>query len=327
MKKIKLIIALVICAVMLSSINAFGYVNTYDFEIGDVIGNSVYTNVKTFINGGEIQSYAINDYIFIAVEDLADYYFIVGWNEEGNELHINRDMEYEEKEIEFTSKVESGKIGDEYLPILFTDVKVYFEGNFIRSFNLDGAMVIYVDDLAAFTGADYSWNGETKELTLNAIPYYLVDPIYDWEFNTGDTYVNEKLTAVEKAFMYKFRNKSENDEVDFGIIRHTGDYGAVQDVTISGLNISFAVYDDIEMTGEYWDAVNAGVNIANGQRLEEDTHERRIELFNVFKIYINDEIVGGELVTLQGSGYTLYLFKLDFPTTVENIDTVQIEIG
>ena len=327
MKKIKLIIALVLCAAMLSSISAYGYVNTYNFEIGDEIGNSVYTNVRTFINGGEIQSYGINNYILVAVEDLADYYFIVESDEEANEYYISRDMEYEAKEIEFTSEAESGKVGAPYIPILFSDTKVYFEGNFIRSFDLSGTMVIYADDLAAFTGADYSWNGETKSLTLNAIPYYYIDPAYDWEFNTGDTYVNEKLTAADKSFAYKFKNKSADDEVSFNLVSHTGDYGAVQDISINGLNISFAVYDGIEMTGEYWEAVNAGVNVENGARVEEDTHERRIELFDVFKVYINDEIAGGELVTIQGSGYTIYSFKLDIPMAIDDIDTVQIEVG
>ena|GEM_PF-3200260 len=337
MKKVKVIIAFVICAVMLGSMCINGYVNPYNFEIGDVIGNSVYTNVRTFVNEMEIQSYSIdginsiNDYIFLAVEDLADYYFIVEWNEETKEYHIKRDFHYEKNdEFVFTPdpKAGEGKLQTPYLSILFSDVKVYFEGNFIRSYDLDGKIVIYADDLAAFTGADYSWDNDTKELNLNACPFYIIDPVYDWEFNTGAKYVNKKLTAVNRSFNYKFRNKTEEDgEIKFSIVKSTGDYGAVQDISITGLNVSFSVYDGIELTGKYWEAVNAGVNVQNGERLEVDTHERRIELFEVFKIYINDEIAGGELITAQGNGYTKYTFKLDVPMSLEELDTVQIQVG
>ena len=327
MKKNRIILALVICMAILGSVCINGYVNTYNLEIDDVIGNSTYTNVRTFINGNEIQSYAIGNYIFVAVEDLADYYFIVNWNENTREFDVERDMNYVESEINFVSDAETGKIGDPYLPILFTDIKVNFEGNFLRSYNVDGKIAIYVDDLAAFTGADYSWNGETKELHLDSTPYYIVDPLYQWSFNTGSAYVNAKISDIYRSFMYKFKNKTDDDGIKFNIVRNTGDYGGVSNVSITGTSISFTVSDDIKTSAEYWESINAGANVVNGGRISEDTHERRIELFDTFKIYINDEIAGGELEITSAGGLTIYSFRLDVPMEIDNVDTVLIQVG
>ena len=325
MKKSRILIALVICLGIFSSICINGYVNTFELEVGDVVGHSVFTNVKTFINGAEIQSYAINDKIFIAVEDLADYYFIVEWDEDANIYNIERDLEYVETDI--PSVIETGKAGDNHLPILFTDIKVYFEGYFIRSYNLDGKVVIFVDDLAAFTGADYSWNGETKELTIDAIPYFIVDPLYQWAFSTGDAYVNTRTNSINRSFMYKFKNKTVGDEIKFNIVRHTGDYGGVANVAITGSHISFTINEDVKTAAAYWEAVTAGINVLNGARIEEDTHERRIELFETFKIFINEEVAGGELEVTEANGSTVYSFRLDVPMELADIDTVQIQVG
>ena len=325
MKKNRILIALVICLGIFSSICINGYVNTYDLEIGDVIGNSIFTNVKTFINGTEIQSYAINDHIFVAVEDLADYYFIVEFDEDANIYTVERDFDYVESE--FFPVIETGKAGDSHLPIVFTDIKVYFEGNFVRSYNLDGKLVMFADDLAAFTGADYTWNGETKELCLDAIPYYIVDPLYQWSFNTGDAYVNTRINALNRNFMYKFKNKTTDDEIKFNLVRHTGEYGGVASVSITGSHISFTVKEDVKLSGAYWEAVAAGINVLNGERLAEDTHERRIELFEVFKVFINDKVAGGELEVTEINGAAVYSFRLDIPMELADVDTVQIQVG
>ena len=75
----KKLMALLLTAVMLCSMLALP-AQAAQYKVGDAIGNVLYTDIVTYIDGYAIRSYNINGYTYIVAEDLLMYGFSVVWN-------------------------------------------------------------------------------------------------------------------------------------------------------------------------------------------------------------------------------------------------------
>ena len=69
-----------------------GSITANNYSIGDIIGDILYTDIVTYINGKKINSYSLNGRTAIVAEDLVNYGFEVKWNEESRELHISKEQ-------------------------------------------------------------------------------------------------------------------------------------------------------------------------------------------------------------------------------------------
>lgn len=77
---------------------------------GDVAGKYFYTDIKTYLNGKEIESYNIGGRTFIVAEAMRDYGYNVIWNEEDRTLSVKKN-----KNI-YTVKTEIGDVNLWYYP-------------------------------------------------------------------------------------------------------------------------------------------------------------------------------------------------------------------
>ncbi len=68
-------------------------------------------------------------------------------------------------------------------------------------------------------------------------------------------------------------------------------------------------------------------NIIYGDRAHDDTPERRTEVSRVFRIYVNDVALDGEMSYYQGNGSSSYEFIYDKPLHLENVKTLRLEVG
>lgn len=78
---------------------------------GDVAGQYYYTDIKTYLNGKEIESYNIGGRTFIVAENMRDYGYDVDWNEENRTLSISKSKQF------YVSKTELGEINLLYNPV------------------------------------------------------------------------------------------------------------------------------------------------------------------------------------------------------------------
>lgn len=181
MKKIKKLLNLVLCSILLvSALSTVGHAKT-----GDVIGYAKYTDIAAYINHYPITSYNINDYTVVVAEDLQNYGFDVEWNGTDRTLSIKRNKWYEIKPSGQVYKY-SSKLGQNSYPYLETDIVTYVNGQKVDSFNIGGKTCIYLDALSSY--GEVVWVPEIRALKLwiNALPMKEYEPLQ--EYNDSATY-------------------------------------------------------------------------------------------------------------------------------------------
>ena len=59
-----------------------------DNKPGDKLGNVYYTNIRAYINGNELPSYNVNDYMCIKIADLNNYGFDVTYDSAARAAYV-----------------------------------------------------------------------------------------------------------------------------------------------------------------------------------------------------------------------------------------------
>ena len=115
----KKIVSLVLSMVVLGSIA----INVSAYRIGDVIGNTVYTDIVAKINGCEIESYNINGYTAICAEDLRAFGYDVIWDQASRSLKITKLANGTITSSFKHQAPASYLLGKKRYNVLFTDIK------------------------------------------------------------------------------------------------------------------------------------------------------------------------------------------------------------
>ena len=148
-----------------------GSITANNYSIGDIIGDILYTDIVTYINGKKINSYSLNGRTAIVAEDLVNYGFEVKWNEESRELHISKEQgsmsSSDSKTLTNDEALSGYNIGDVIGHILYSDIVTYFNGEKIDSFSLNGRTAIVVEDLSNY-GIEVTWDSENRELHVGS---------------------------------------------------------------------------------------------------------------------------------------------------------------
>ncbi|NLZ35917.1 MAG: hypothetical protein GX897_00350, partial [Clostridiales bacterium] len=135
------------------------------FKNGDVVNYYLYTDIVTYINNIPIRSYNIDGYTAVVVEDLANYGFDVVWSAGARTLSVTRNTS---KRIigGYEPGANTGKVGSRAGEVYFTDIVTYFNGNAVKSYNVGGRTIAYVDDLADYYKETYVWDSYARTLSL-----------------------------------------------------------------------------------------------------------------------------------------------------------------
>ena len=133
--------------------------NVSAYNVGDVIGEVVYTDIIASINGKKIPSYNMNGYTMIAVEDLRDYGFNVIWVEHSRSLRVYLSSSKAVSKS-YTPEIDRSKIGTKAADVLYTDIVTYFNKSKVDSYNIGGKTVVNFNELSAF--GDVVYNNYTR---------------------------------------------------------------------------------------------------------------------------------------------------------------------
>lgn len=163
MKKLRNVLSLLLaCLMLVSGFNVMAYAA----KIGDVVDYALYTDIVAYVNDAPIESYNIQGNTAIVAEDLALYGFKVSWDSVKRTLSIALSSSSKFAPTYKVPAKSTHKNGDRALPVLYTDIKTYLNGKEIKSYNINGKMIIYFDDLASVYGSSYKWDPDNRTLKM-----------------------------------------------------------------------------------------------------------------------------------------------------------------
>lgn len=129
-------------------------------NVGDKIGEAVYSDLSVYINHYPIPAYVVNDYAVIIAEDLVNYCCDVDWDGNTRTLSITKSDEKTSFNVPEIYKT-SMPVGTKYSDVLYTDIQAHVNGNSVTSFNINGRTMIVIDEFGNYTDG-YTWVPELR---------------------------------------------------------------------------------------------------------------------------------------------------------------------
>jgi len=246
-------------------------------NIGDVIGQAVYSDIGTYINHYPISSYAIDGYTVVVAEDLANYGCDVVWNQNDRALYITRSSS---KTAFSCGKVfkTSNPTGTKFADLLYTDIAVFVNGNRVPSYAINGYTMITIEDFGKYMNG-FNWCqdiraakawidgfncAEYKPLYQRTIHMYYSD---EWDSYSHSGSFDFDSDGVEEAYSVKLTDEGCKMTVKIGndtkIIQT--DYGCLTDVFICNLN-----------AGDNWTLAIATIETSGDPQFYMLTYENKV---------------------------------------------------
>ena len=155
---------------------------TASAEIGDVVGYVYSTDILATVNGVPIPSYCLDGKTAVAVRDLENYGFSVGYYDNARIALVSFDT-FGDMELTPIEGVERGEVGEVIGEVLETDIVAYINGEYVPTYNIGGRLVAAIEDIApwndgsefaaygyAKTGMTYTWDEESRTVNLITLP-------------------------------------------------------------------------------------------------------------------------------------------------------------
>ena len=169
--------------------NVFSFY-VFSYNVGDVIGKILSTDIVTYIEGVRVPSYNINGRTAVIAQTLnalgKNLNFGVSFDEETRTLTItDKDifMTGQEEALIYSDTSLSTPIGTPVGNVYYTDITTNFNGTFIESFNIGGLTCVYSDDLAKLCGT-YIWDEDNRTVNVYRSGTYIPTVT---RFNSGRT--------------------------------------------------------------------------------------------------------------------------------------------
>ncbi len=134
--------------------------------IGTIMGDVLYTDIKTYFNDELINGINVDGYTAISARAFQGRGYTVTFDEATRRVDINRTDKQIEKIIEKPLS-KNLKVGTVIGHILATDIVVYLDGQRMAAYNYDGYMVVMVPYLVQpDNGISVEYNGNTRKLMI-----------------------------------------------------------------------------------------------------------------------------------------------------------------
>ena len=193
-------------------------------KVGDKTGTVLSTDIVAYIDGVEIPSYNIDGRTAVVAENLnaKTLPFGVYYDDAERKLNITPTDIYGtggRDSFHFENDTFSLPVGTPMTDVLFTDIKTFFDGTELESFNIGGFTCIYTDDLAKLCGV-YEWDEEkrTVNITLNQTASNSTPQSFLKESGRGLSAEESILTKDEIFYRWGQQEKShliKNDDGTF----------------------------------------------------------------------------------------------------------------
>lgn len=166
-------------------------------RVGDVVGYAQPTDIVATINGYQLESYNVDGYTYICVEDLRYYGFDVVYDQYSRTLSVNRNYSVSTIDPQHTNpKFWDIGSNNSRKKILYTDIVTYVNGSYVSSCNINGQTIIQFDNLKAFGAVAYDNSKREISLTISDIVYNPVAILAD---AMHKDYYNSDWTAIIRA--------------------------------------------------------------------------------------------------------------------------------
>lgn len=247
---------------------------------GDIAGHYYSTDIKTFLNGAEIDSINIGGQTLISGEDMHSYGFAVWWNEGDRTLMIDETANAANgaPPLVVKSQLTPGTPVGYYYE---TDIVTYLDNEPITAYNIGGRTYIHAEEMRKF-GYTVNWN--EKERTLDIISPIRAGYVYDiglsygkkqTEEGTGSfsiKYTKDGLWGTDDADYLDLRMHSNGKGYTFSVVFYQNDglfySSALQNLLRPLCYDGYGVETPCEKSEKY-DLVNKTVSISiNGTKTE-----------------------------------------------------------
>ena len=153
----------IICAVLI----LLSLCNSVSAEI---IGSGYATDIKAYIDYMMVPSYNIDGYTAVVVRDLEAFGFTVNWDESTKTVSFYRDFA---KPLEPTVPTyESRPVGTKVFDVYSTDIKTFYRGQEIPSYNIGGKTAVRLRDIAMVGNAFFDINTKTVDVFCQDVEYF-----------------------------------------------------------------------------------------------------------------------------------------------------------
>ena len=272
---------------------------------GDIAGTIYNTDILTQFNHYDIQGYAIDGRTLITLEDLRFWGYNVNYVDSERTLYIDFSGQTSYPSLEPTIRGTVGDINGYYYE---SDIKAYVNGKYIKSYALDGASAVTVEELGNIDyGFSYNYDDSNRLLSLIS----LESPMsYNSLF--GTMYHPHSTDTVNAGIVIKF-NVPDIESDRYSLIPRAKQYG--------GLNSVKAVKLGTDELKIYMDGlINNDIRLAytNGYGLSETPIELKEITPHVYKFEMPISDTGGFLNLYIGDLYNLSINTLSWDATGNN---------
>lgn len=144
----------------------------FAYNVGDVIGKILSTDIVTYIEGVRVPSYNINGRTAVIAQNLnalgGNLNFGVSFDEESRVLTITDTdifMTGQSEALVYNEGASSKPVGTPVGDVYYTDITTNFNGTPMESFNIGGLTCVYSDDLAKLCGT-YIWDEDNRTVNV-----------------------------------------------------------------------------------------------------------------------------------------------------------------
>ena len=224
---------------------------------GDVAGYIYSTDILAYVNGKPVQSYNIGGKTAVIVEELDSYGFEYWYDGEGRILTINskQNAVYGDYEIE---RDVPGKIAGN---VYETDIKVIFNAQEIKGYNIGGRTAVCIEDLGTVESdspnldygyskylCNFKWDSDKRNVYLNsfgakarAMKDYLPPKIFVQKRDNTISFKFDQMNEVYSVGSANYSDEFLNDTYKLKPILHNGEKIGTMYIDWKG-----RVYSDID---------------------------------------------------------------------------------
>ena len=191
----KKIIVFLLTFTMILSMTAFA-------KNGDVIGKIYSTDIKAYINGVQVDSYNIGGKTVVVIEDIIGLTNRFLYNDALRTLII---YDLDPACLVSGEKEYTGKSGTPVGNIYQTDINVYYRGNKLTAYSLNGKMAVEIEQLGddnSFSdiGGKFVWNPDNRTISLETMYSYE----YSLHNRLKEKHLNMVLTETDGVLKAEF---------------------------------------------------------------------------------------------------------------------------
>ena len=186
-------------------------------NVGDVVNKALYTDIVAYINHNPINSFNVDEYTAIVVEDLVDYGFNVVWDGNAKTLKVTSNDSVKAITPRSTVYRTPNSLIDQIAAdVLYTDIKTYVNGKEVKSYNINGRTIIYFKDLTPFGKVAWDESTRSAKMWIERLPIAEYNPPQVMDSNVAAMFIGywtndlaDQRDVDISDNIYSVRNRSE----------------------------------------------------------------------------------------------------------------------